>query len=88
MDEDGQEIVAFLNMVDRVGVSELDQESLDRLVSLTVDGDENPDLLVQYGCDIIARLQKAAAAAKLAQEAGTVAVVVAHGVVLVASVAD
>lgn len=63
MDEEEQEIVAFLNMVDMVGVSELDQESLDRLVSLTVDGDGDPDLLVQYGCDIIARLQKAAASA-------------------------
>lgn len=63
MDEEGQEIVAFLNMVDMVGVAELDSQSLDRLVSMTVDadGDGDPDLLVQYGCDIITRLRKEAA---------------------------
>ena len=62
MDEEGHEIVAFLNMVGVVGVAELDPESLDRLVSMAVGGDGDPDLLVKYGCDIITRLRGEAAA--------------------------
>ena len=54
---DGAALLRFLDHVKTVGVEKLSDGALDNLMDLVMDEDSDPDLLLEYGVDIITRLR-------------------------------
>lgn len=55
---DGEACVALFERVEKVGVAGLPAEEFEALLDIVTDEENgDPDTLVQYGCDIIARLR-------------------------------